>query len=117
MPIKVNTKKRTVRETTAPYICEDAGELKTEQIRVRYYSFRWNELQDQHNKLRQLAKDDPQASIWPHETLVDRLESLPDLTDEKGKPFAITAHNLGSLDTQNLNAIKKAIDEDFTAGK
>ena len=46
-------------------------------------------------------------------TLADRIESLPDLTDAKGGEFKITAKNLGDLETQNLEAIKKAIDDDW----
>lgn len=111
--IKVNTKKRTVRECTAPYQYTDKDEIKTEDIRVRYFSFTWNELQTQHQQLAAFVKTDADTTIWPHETLVDRIESLPDLADADGKPFKITAENLGSLDTRNLDAIKKAIDEDF----
>lgn len=110
--IKVNPTARTVRETTAPYLYEEKGEAKTADIRVRYFSFTWNELQSQHAALKQIAKNGD-ATIWPHETLVDRIESLPDLAGPDGKKFAITAENLGCLDTRNLEAIQKAINEDF----
>lgn len=114
--IIIDEKQRTVRECEAPFEYFDKGELKTEQIRVRYYSFTWGEIQSRHAELAALAKDNPDHTIWPHETLVDRIESLPDLKTADSKPFKITAKNLGNLDTKNLEAIKKAIDEDF-AGK
>lgn len=114
--IKIDAKQRTVRECIAPFQFTEKGEIKTEDIRVRYYSLTWNEIQAQHAALAKIVKDNPQETIWPHESLVDRIESLPDLHGPDGKPLKITAKNLGDLDTKNLEAIKKAIDEDF-AGK
>lgn len=114
--IKVTASKRTVRETTAPFIHEEKGKETTTDIRVRYYSRTWNDMQHEHATLQSMAKDQPDAPTWPHESMAKRIESLPDLTDEHGKPFEITAKNLGDLDTRNLAAIRKAIDEDI-AGK
>lgn len=51
--------------------------------------------------------------VWISKKLAGMLESLPDLGDEKGKPFEISAENLENLALANLEAIEKAIDEDI----
>mgnify|MGYP003594762879 CR=1 FL=1 len=112
--IKIDAKKRTIRETTCPFHYSENGELKSEEIRVRYYSFTWNEIQAEHARIAELIKNDPLATVWPNETLAERIAELPDLQDAKGKPFVISAKTLGDLDTKNLDAIKKAIDEDLS---
>ena len=115
--IKITAPQRFVRETTAPFIyAVEDGTEQTKDIRVQYYSSTWNEVQEQHASLAAKVADDPTQTIWPHETFAKRVHALPDLADAKGKPFAITAENLGMLDIRNLDAMKKAIDEDI-AGK
>lgn len=111
--ITVSTE-RIVRETAAPYEHLVKGEVKTDSIRVRYYSETWNEMQERHKQLKQLELERGEdAIVWPHEVLADRLESLPDLRLPGGKPFKITPENLGTLEKRNLVAIRKAIDEDI----
>jgi hypothetical protein len=110
--IKVS-QERIVRETTAPYEYLSKGEVKTEQIRVEYYSETWNDMQNRHTRLKAQEKENPDAVIWPHQTLAERLKALPDLQTPDGRPFEITAENLGSLERKNLVAIREAIDEDI----
>lgn len=115
--IKIAARQRIVRECTAPFIYVDADGVEAiADIRVRYYSLTWNELEQKHAELRAIIDKDPDARVWPHQAWAERIESLPDLTDEHGKPFNISAENLGNLDTRNIEAIKKAIEGD-TAGK
>jgi len=113
--IKVSgTKGRTIRETTASYeYTDEKGHLQSEDIRVRYFSLSWNEIEAEHSELKALSQKDPTAPVWPHIRAAKRIESLPDLADEHGKPFPITPESLGALDARNLAAIKKAIDDDL----
>jgi hypothetical protein len=112
--IKVNPKNRTVRECTAPYeYTNDKGETVTEQIRVRYFSRTIVEAKENYAELQKLATEDPERIVWTSETLVRRgLESLPDLSDEHGKPLTITVENLDKLEGRNLDAILTAINND-----
>ncbi len=106
-----------VRQTVAPFeYQDDKGEIQTDEIVVRYFVRTAQEARDQHEAARltltQAKKND---EIPPFEyymdTLSKRLESLPDLCDEQGKPFEITPENLGKLATVNLEAINQAIQE------
>lgn len=113
--IKIDANHRTVRTTSAPFQFSNGnGEIQTEQITVRYYSLKIKDIKARRAALEQKAKDDPTAIVWLSETLAESLESLPDLTDEKGKPLAITVENLDAIDLPNLEAIKKAIDDDIS---
>jgi len=114
--IKVAGTERTVRECSAPYEYTEKGQTKTDQIQVFYYSLTIKEIKDYQLKLTAIAKKDPGTVIYLSETLAERLHSLPDLADAKGKPLAITVENLDAIDIRNLEAIRKAIDEDL-AGK
>jgi hypothetical protein len=110
--IKV-TGKKSVRTCTAPYIEE--GEIV--EISVEYYSWTIAEMKAKREAAEKRAESAPGNIVWASEMLVDRLHALPDLADEKGKPFKITVANLEKLDIDNLNAIREAIDEDIAAGK
>jgi len=114
------TGQRTVRETTAPYeYTDENGETVKEDIRVRYFVRTAKEArEDRENKLRQYEEskkkpDAPPVFFYHMDELAKRLESLPDLEDEKGKPFPITPDSLGMLTTANLEAINNAIEADI----
>ncbi|HEY8562793.1 MAG TPA: hypothetical protein VIL74_20615 [Pyrinomonadaceae bacterium] len=116
--ITVNPKKRIVRETTAPYkFVNDAGEIETAQIRVRYFSSTTKELKERFEeekaKFKAAQANQEPYFAWHTESLVRRLESLPDLIDgSTGKPFPITLDFLESLESMNVTAIVDAIKED-----
>lgn len=102
-----------MRETTAPYeYTNDSGEIKTDPIRVRYYSSTTKELKEAYAAAQAKIKSDETAIFWHTDKLVKRLESLPDLVDENEQPFEITLDFLESLDAKNVSAIVKAIEED-----
>lgn len=109
--IKLDAKERTIRECKAPYQFTEKGELKTEEIRVQYYSLKIKELKDYFAEIEAKAKD-AETIVWLSETLAKRIHALPDILDDKDKPIAITIENLDKIDIPNLEAIKKAIDED-----
>ena len=122
--IKVTaTSQRNIRETTAPFeYTDEAGELKTEQIRVRYYSQTVAELKqlrsDALAKFNQAnkkgAKIDESEFPWVSNQLAKRLESLPDIAGEDGEtPMKITVENLDMIAAVNLRAIEKAIEDDL----
>ena len=115
MPIKVGST-RLVRETTAPYeYTDEKGELKVEQIRVRYYSLSVAEMREKTARIEQMIAEavDKKEPVWLSDVLPLTLESLPDLLDQKGKPIAITADSLAKLNRHNLDAIQTAISEDL----
>lgn len=110
---------RTVRETTAPFEYNDpaTGELKTEDIRVRYFSQTIAELKKMREDIitkAKLAEADPaDAEIpWLSGQLSNRLESLPDILDAKGKPIEISIVNLDQITALNLRSISEAIEAD-----
>lgn len=113
------TAARTVRETTAPYeYTDENGETKTEQIKVRYFvrtakeAREWREEMVRRFEESKANPDAPPFFVYHMDTLAERLESLPDLADEKGKAFPITSEALGMLSTRNLEAIHDAIEAD-----
>lgn len=114
--ITINPTQKTVRETRAPFEYEHEGRLETAQIRVRYYSATTKELKEDYEQakiaIEEARKKNESAVFWNSETLARRLESLPDLVDQDGKPFEITLDFLESLDARNVGAIVKAIEED-----
>jgi hypothetical protein len=111
--IKV-TGKRAVRNCTATYITEEG---ETAEIAVEYYSWTIAEMKATRKEAELRVESAPGNIVWASELLADRLHALPDLADDKGKPFKITVANLDKLDIDNLNAIREAIDEDISAGK
>lgn len=125
--IKLGT--RLVRETTAHYEYTDGDELKTEQIRVRYYSFTIAEQREMFTKIRAIAekkKSKPVAErepIWLSDEMPFRIESLPDIAglngkpikpefDKNGLPTDATTKNFEAISARNLELIQKAINED-----
>jgi hypothetical protein len=117
--IKVDDKERVVRETTAPYEYKEKGELKTGEIRVRYYSETLAELKQQRNDAVRVSnaikegKADEIEFPWLSNKLAKKLESLPDLAGADGKPLKITPDNLDKLTAVNLRAIEAAIENDL----
>jgi|SRR6185369_15150665 hypothetical protein len=112
--MKINPLARVVRETTAPFeFTNDAGEVETADIRVRYFSRTVKEEKDRKSKLE--AMDDNEL-YWMSEQLMDAgLCELPDLIDPKSKkPYKITVDVLDNFSAKNLRNIKKAIDDDIT---
>lgn len=106
--VTIKKNARTIRETTCEFEYQDGDKLKTEKIRVRYYS---PTTADQ-RKLK--TERDENGAYWLSDMLVDRLESLPDLIDEEtGKPFVIEQEFLDGLDVRNINAINQAIQDDL----
>jgi len=117
-----------VRVCTAEYEhMDDAGNPTVSEIRVRYFSQTVAELKQQRaaalkraRELEKRAEGSEKADIdidnddfpWLSHILVNRLESLPDLTDEKGKPLPITIESLDQLTAANLRAIEAAIAAD-----
>lgn len=114
--IKFNNIARTVRETTAPFEYTQDGELIVENIRVRYFSFTLADLKKMRSdalaKAEAAEKGDGDIQ-WMSSVLVQKLESLPDIVDGKGKPIAITEAHLDKFSAVNLLAINRAIDEDL----
>lgn len=104
----------TVRECKAPYEYEDGnGKLVTKEIRVRYFSRTVAQLKRMQAAAKARAEDDPDAIVWLSDSLLERIESLPDIEGPDGQPLAITIENLDLLDTKNLKAIGDAIDADL----
>lgn len=109
-----------IRETEADFTYQDpeTNEVKTEKIRVLYYSPTTAQSKDIMEEMRQRQANKDEAVAWyVSDTLVRRLHSLPDLVDENNEPYEITLEFLDSLAADNLNAISDAITEDITAGK
>ena len=109
-----------MRACTAPYeYTNDAGETVKEDIRVRYFVRTAAEArEDRENKIRLYEEskknpDAPPVFFYHMDELAKRLESLPDLADDKGKAFPITPESLGMLSTANLEAIHDAIEADI----
>ncbi len=113
MPIKVGAESRTIHETTAPYQHMVDGSLETSDIIVQYHSQTTAEIRQRRADMTARLAEDPEAVVWLSETLAASLHALPDLTDSKGKPFAITVENLDTIEVPNLEAIKAAIDKDI----
>lgn len=112
--IKV-TGKRAVRSTTAPYITEDG---ETTEIAVEYYSQTTAAMKERREKaIKRAESAKPGDFAWHSDELVQDLFALPDLADDKGKPFKITVANLDKLDVRNLNAIRQAIEDDISGKK
>jgi hypothetical protein len=113
MSIKVKSaQKPLVRETTAPFIySDDNGDPVTENIRVRYYAWTTAKLKEAHSlREKKIAEG---GTYWHSDMLADRIESLPDIVDDKGKPVKIDVAFLDTLDIKNLTAIGEAIDNDI----
>jgi hypothetical protein len=116
--IKVNTSKRTVRETRCAYkYVGENGEAQTADIRVRYFAATTRELKESFEQTKaafKAAKDSEEPYLsWYSDKLLKRLESLPDLVDEEtGEPFEITIEFLDALEADNVRAMVTAIEED-----
>lgn len=110
--IKLKTDQRNIRETSADFEYNDGGELKTETIRVLYYSPTVAETKAAQKEIERVQRSDTEI-LWLSDTLLPRLHSLPNLCDEKGKPHKITKAFLESIDIKNLQRIAEAIREDL----
>lgn len=109
--IKLNGNHRTVRETEADWTYQDGDDIKTESIKVRYFSPTVSDVRRQTDARREAIT---KGNDWyvSHQ-LVDMLESLPDLIDPKtNKPVKITVDFLEKQELLNLQRIVDAIDED-----
>jgi hypothetical protein len=113
--IKLNGNRRTVRETTAEFqYTDDEGNLKFDEIRVRYFSPRIEDFKKLRAEFEAQAKANNGQPFFLSEGLAKQIESLPDLADAKGKPLKITAEVLEKeIDLLNLQAIREAIDADL----
>ena len=100
-------KKPIVRETTAKYSYVDGGEIKTEDIRVRYRSLSVKSLKEQKALIND-KKDDAYIS----DMVFAVVEELPDFVGEDKKPITLTLEFFEEMDLDNLKAIKEAIDGD-----
>lgn len=110
--IKIQTGQRTIRETAADFEYNDGEELKTESIRVLYYSPTVAETKADQAEIERVAKSDTEV-LWFSDLLLKRLHSLPNLCDEKGKPHKITKELLENMDVANLKRIAEAIRNDL----
>lgn len=118
--IKLKKDNRTVRETSADYQYNDpeTNEVKTETIRVLYYSPTTAQTKEIQAEIQKRLDDKKGRVAWYiSDSLVRLLHSLPDIVDDNEKPHAITIEFLDSLDAVNLESIQDAINEDITAGK
>lgn len=106
-----NATEKRVRQTTAPFIYTENGEEKTASIRVRYFDLTVKQLKERQEKLAAEVKIDPDKLVWLSDTLIERLESLPDIIGDDKKPVELTLEFLESLSLENLKAIKNAIEE------
>jgi hypothetical protein len=118
--IKLKKDRRTIRETKAPFEFNDpeSGELKTEEIRILYYSPTTQHTKEVQREMRKREDEGEKVTWYFSDSLIRLLHSLPDLIDEEtDKPHVITIEFLDSLDAVNLEAINTAITEDIRAGK
>ncbi|MFN6963960.1 MAG: hypothetical protein ACK4S4_09360 [Pyrinomonadaceae bacterium] len=111
--LKIKASQRVVRETTAPFEYSDNGETKSVDIRVRYYSPTIKDLHDHRREVQTRQEEQPDNPMMLSDVLARRLESLPDLSDDKGKPIKITVAALEEISIRNLTAIQRAINEDL----
>jgi hypothetical protein len=135
------TGKSAVRECTATYI--DPESREEHKITVEYYSHTSASLREMMadvdrqeaeyakqaeaherkvaeaiEKKKPLPAAMPRRFIFPLVLSLSRLiHALPDLTDAKGKAFAITSENLETITQENLDLIDKAIRDDVDAKK
>ncbi len=117
------TNQRNVRECTAPFEYTEGGELKVEEIKVRYFSQTVGEMKEERNGRRQIAVAAPKKGAkkteqedsfpWVSNKLAEQLESLPDIAGKDGKPMKITVENLDLISVNNLYAIEIAISRDL----
>jgi hypothetical protein len=108
---------RAVRETTVPFEYTENGEVKAQNIRLRYYAETVKEARDRYASQQKLRTENPGKIVWLSESLVGRIESLPDLklpggSKTEDKQFEITVANLDQLDVRNLEAMQSAILQD-----
>jgi hypothetical protein len=109
--IKLNGNKRTVRETEADWTYQDGDELKTEPIKVRYFSPTVADVRRQTDARRKAITEG--KDWYVSHQLVEMLDSLPDLIDPKtNKPVKITLDFLELQELMNLQSIVDAIDAD-----
>lgn len=102
---------KIIRETTADFEYQEAGEIKKKKIRVRYFGQTLKDIKLRRAEVKARAEKDPTDVLWLSETLSKRLESLLDMPDSFN-PFEITEENLDELDVKNLERIDKAIADD-----
>ena len=120
MPIPFKTNTRTVREVSCAfqYNDEKTGEIKSEQIRVLYYSPTTAEVRarvaNEQQKREEAKKENRMYIPYAVDALFELIHSIPTLTDDKGEPHKVTLELLDSFDVQNITAIKQAIDEDIS---
>lgn len=102
---------RTVRETTAPWeYTDETGALQVEDIRVRYIS---PTLQDLERVRKMMADAEEGSSAWLAKDLSERIDSLPDILDEKGKPVTTDEAFFQTVTLKNLQALQKAYNDDL----
>lgn len=110
--IKLKSGERTIRETSCKFQYNEGGELKTDDLTIRYFSPTVAESKADQAEIERVAQSDTEV-LWISDLLVKRLHSLPNLCDEKGEPHEITREFLEGLDMTNLRAISDAIRKDL----
>lgn len=108
---------RTVRECTTTWDYNDDDELKSKEIRVRYFSPTIAQLKRDRIEEEKRIDKDPTSLTWLSDILSKSIHSLNDLP---GTPTSVMKPSIEWLDEQdlrNLKNVRDAIDEDLSAGK
>ena len=83
--INYDSERKIIRTCSAPFeFVDEKGELKTEEIRVEYYSLSTKKLKEMREAAEARQKANPDEPQWFSEIMAGRIHSLPDLADKKG---------------------------------
>lgn len=103
---------RLTREVVVPFVYRDEnGEEKTDDIRVRYWSFSIAETREYQSKLEAMQRGDIASSLA--DILALLIAELPDVVDDEGNAVPVTPELLSQINIINLRAIDKAISDDL----
>jgi hypothetical protein len=107
-----NGQQRLTREVEVPFIIRDEnGEERTENVRIRYYSFSIRETREYQKRVENLQANGGTGSLG--EILAYMIAEIPDLVDDDGNPVPVTPELMEQINVINLRAIDRAISEDI----